>query len=99
MLRPEQNGKYFADNIFKHISLKANICILIQISEKFVPHSFGSGNDFAPDRGQAIIWINADSISLTCLNGMFWTLKFSLSIENISIHPMTNCLGGINCIS
>ena len=35
-LRPEQNGCLFADDIFKCIFLKENICILIEISLKLV---------------------------------------------------------------
>ena len=34
---PEQNGCQFAHNIFKCILLVAKICILTQISLKFVP--------------------------------------------------------------
>ena len=36
-LRPRQNGRHFADDIFKTISLNENIWILIHISLKFVP--------------------------------------------------------------
>ena len=35
-LRPEQNGKHIADDIFKHIFLNENLRIFIQISLKFV---------------------------------------------------------------
>ena len=34
---PEQNGRYFADEIFKHIFLNGNVTIAIEISLKFVP--------------------------------------------------------------
>ena len=34
---PEQNGRHFADDIFKCIFKNKNLCILIQISLKFVP--------------------------------------------------------------
>ena len=37
-LGPEQNGRYFADNIFKFLSLKENFVFLFQISIKFVPY-------------------------------------------------------------
>ena len=33
----EQNGRHFADDIFKCIFLNQNLCILIKISLKFVP--------------------------------------------------------------
>ena len=36
-LRPRQNGRHFADDIFKYIFLNENIWILIKISLKFVP--------------------------------------------------------------
>ena len=36
-LRPKQNGRHLAANIFKCIFLNENICILIKISLKFVP--------------------------------------------------------------
>ena len=34
---PGQNGRHFADDVFNCISMNANFCILIQISQKFVP--------------------------------------------------------------
>ena len=34
---PEQNGRQFADDIFKGISLNEKFCILIKIAPKFVP--------------------------------------------------------------
>ena len=36
-LRPKQNGRHFADDIFKCIFLNENVRILIKISLKFVP--------------------------------------------------------------
>ena len=36
-LRPRQNGRYFADDIFKPIFLNENIRVSIEISLKFVP--------------------------------------------------------------
>ena len=36
-LRPRQNGRHFADDIFKWIFLNENVCIAITISLKFVP--------------------------------------------------------------
>ena len=52
---PGQNGRNFADDIFKHISLNENDRIPIQILLKFVPRSpIGSGNCLVPNRQQAI---------------------------------------------
>ena len=36
-LRPRQNGRHFADDIFKRIFLNENVRILVKISLKFVP--------------------------------------------------------------
>ena len=36
-LRPEQNGRHFADDIFRCIFVNEKFCILIKISLKFVP--------------------------------------------------------------
>ena len=38
-LRPRQNGRYFADDTYKHIFLHENVRITIEISLKFVPKS------------------------------------------------------------
>ena len=34
---PGQNGSHFADNTFRCISMNENVCIMIEISLKFVP--------------------------------------------------------------
>ena len=36
-LRPRQNGRFFADDIFKGIFVNENVWTLIKISPKFVP--------------------------------------------------------------
>ena len=36
-MKPEQNGRHFADGIFKYIFLKGNVCIWIEVSQSFVP--------------------------------------------------------------
>ena len=60
-----------ADDFFKCILLNENDVIPTEISMKFVPRrpidnkpAFGSGNDLAPNRRQAIIWINDDPVHL-----------------------------------
>ena len=35
---PEENGRNFADDIFKYIFLNENVCILIRMSMNFVPN-------------------------------------------------------------
>ena len=64
-LRPRQNGRHFADDIFKCIFLTENTQILLKISLEFVPKvrinnipSIGSDNGLAPARQKAIIWTN-----------------------------------------
>ena len=58
-LRPRQNGRNFADDIFKCIFLNENAWISIKISLRFVPQ--GPINNIpAPGRRQAIIWTNDD---------------------------------------
>ena len=56
----------FTDDIFKHIFLNENIKISIQFSLKFVPKgpidNIGLDNGLAPNRRQAIIWTNADTV-------------------------------------
>ena len=63
--RPKQNGRRYPDDIFKCIFLNENICVLINISLKFVPkgqinniQSLVQNYGLAPTRRQAIIWTN-----------------------------------------
>ena len=63
-LRPRQNGRLFADDIFKCIFFNENVWIPIKISMKFVPK--GPINNIPAlvqimawrRRRQAIIWTN-----------------------------------------
>ena len=52
-LRPRQNGRAFADDIFKRIFVNENISIPIKISLKFVPK--GSINNI-PSLVQIMAW-------------------------------------------
>ena len=52
-LRPRQNGRHFADDVFKCIFLNANVWILLKISLKFVPK--GQIND-TPSLVQIMAW-------------------------------------------
>ena len=54
-LRPRQNGRHFADDIFKCIFLNENVWISLKFSLKFVPR-VQINNILA--RWQAIIWTN-----------------------------------------
>ena len=66
---PGQNGRYFADDIFKRIFLNENIKISIQVSPKFVLHgpinnkfNIGSGYGLTSNRRKSITWTNADPV-------------------------------------
>ena len=52
-LRPRQNGRHFADDIFKCIFLNENVWIPIKISMKFVPK--GPINNI-PSLVQIMVW-------------------------------------------
>ena len=63
----EPNKRYFAHGIFRCIFVNEKFCILIRISLEFVPkdpikRGIGLDNGLVPNRRQAIIWTNADSI-------------------------------------
>ena len=52
-LRPRQNGRHFADDMFKCIILNENVWILIEISLKFVPKGSINNN---PALFQIMAW-------------------------------------------
>ena len=52
-LRPGQNGRHFADDIFKRIFLNKNVRISIKISLKFVPKGPINNN---PSLVQIMAW-------------------------------------------
>ena len=53
MLRLRQNGRHFADDIFRCIFMNEKFCILIKIPLKFVPEG-PIGNN--PVLGQLMAW-------------------------------------------
>ena len=60
---PTQNGRHFAEDIFKCIFVNENHCIVIKISLKFVPKGpIGLDNDLVRNGRQAIVWTNPDPI-------------------------------------
>ena len=66
-MMPEQNGHHFADNIFKCVFLKEEVCNLIEIPLKFIAMGpidnkllFGSENCLSPNKKQIITWTNVD---------------------------------------
>ena len=69
-LRPRQNGRHFADDIFKYISLNENVWISIKNSLKFVPKGPISN---IPALGQRS-WLGADQV--TSHNLSQWWLDY-----------------------
>ena len=61
-LRPRQNGRHFADDIFKCISFNENVWIPIKISLKFVPK--GPINN-SPSLVQMMVWRRPDAKPLS----------------------------------
>ena len=66
---PGQNGRHFADDLFRCIFVNEKFFILIKISLKFVSKhltdnnsAFGLDTGLVPNRQQAIIWSNVDPI-------------------------------------
>ena len=66
-LRPRQNDRHFADDVFKCIFLNENIWFFYynftevsSYGSDWKQVSIGSGNNLAPIRQHAIIWTNAD---------------------------------------
>ena len=67
-LRPRQNGRHFADDIFKRVFLNEKIWIPIEISRKFVPKGSirnipALDNGLVPTMRRAIVWTNDGSIT------------------------------------
>ena len=71
-LRPKQNGRHFADDIFKLTFLNDNGCIFIQISlasfrmVQSTIASIGQQTGLAPGRHQAIIWTMIYQLTYAC---------------------------------
>ena len=62
-LRPEQNGCHFADNIFKCILFEEKVNFIEFCSLSLITRYItGSYNGLAPNRYQAIAWVNEDIV-------------------------------------
>ena len=92
-LRPRQNGRHFADNVFKCIVLNENVWISLKISLKFVPK--GLINNL-PSLVQIMAWRRPGGKPLSeprmesllmhiCVTRSQWVNTLSLSI-NIKLH-------------
>ena len=68
LIFPGQNGRHFADDIFKCISMYEKFCILFEfhwslfLRVPFTIFQLGLDNGLAPIRLQAIIWTNAHPV-------------------------------------
>ena len=54
IMRPRQNGRHFADDIFKSLSMNGNRCILIEMQMKFyskIPKIMVQIMDVCPTNG------------------------------------------------
>ena len=94
-LRPRQNGRHFADSIFKCIVLNENVWIPIKISLKFVPK--GPSNNI-PALVQIMAWrrpgdkplsepMVVRSLTHICVTRPQWVNSFSLKLFKSS-HPV-----------
>ena len=94
----EKYGRHFADDIFICIFMNETFCILVKISQKFVPNGpIDNKPAMTPNKWQAIIWTNAGSIhwriyaalnlTVTCT---FRMITGSISIISIALQPLIN---------
>ena len=79
-LRPRQNGRHFADDIFKCIFLNENIWISIQISLKFVPK--GPINNI-PALVQIMAWRRLGDKPLSEPMIVYWRIYASLGFDEL----------------
>ena len=87
-LRPRQNGRCFADYVFKCIFLIENVWILLKISLKFVPNS---PNNNIPPLVHVMAWHRSGDKPLS--EPVFWRIyvSFGLNESNISLTVITHC--------
>ena len=92
-LRPRQNGRHFADDVFKWIFLNENVWISIDISLKLVPkgpiYNIQALAQIMASRRQAIVWTN---------DGLFcwrtWYASIGLNLTGI---PPSRLLQWVRC--
>ena len=90
-LRPRQNGRYFADDIFKWIFLNENVWISIKISLKFVPQ--GSINNI-PSLVQIMAWRRPGNKPLSESKWLVYRRIYaSLGFNELTIY-MQSCVWG-----
>ena len=75
-LRPRQNGRHFADDVFKCIFLNENVWILLKILLKFVPK--GPINNI-PSLVQIMAWRRPGDKPLS----VYWRIYASLGLNEL----------------
>ena len=92
-LRPKQNGRHFADDIFKCFSLNENVSLRIKISLEFVPK--GPINNF-PTLVQIVAWRHPGDKPLSepmlvsllthiCVTRPQWVKVWSIKLGEMSL--------------
>ena len=107
--RPRPNGRCFVGDIFKYISMYENCCILIQVSNKFVPRvpltiiCHWLHNGMAPYRRQSINWIGDEPVhwSVYASQGrkglIAQTLYISTLLQNYQLDVLCYALKAKRC--
>ena len=89
ILRPRQNGRYFADDIFRCIFLNENACISLKISLKFVPKVRINN---IPALAQIMAWRRqATSHYLSQWWLVYWRIYASLGLNELIRQQAISC--------
>ena len=84
-LRPKENGRHFADDIFKGIFLNENISFPIRFSLKFIPK--GSINNIP---ALVRVWLGADQATSHYLD-QWWLINWRI-YASLGLNELTTCM-------
>ena len=84
---PGQNGRHFADNIFKHLFMNEKWCIFIQISLRFVPKG---AIDSKSALVQVMAWRRTNTLGINEVL-IFWLLSSSEKIYRHTLKKNFKC--------
>ena len=88
-LRPRQNGRLFADDIFKYISVNENVWISIEMSLKFVPKG---GISNIPAFVQIMAWRRSGDKPLSEPRWLFhWRIYAQLGLNELIVVTFVRC--------
>ena len=94
-LRPRQNGRHFADNMFKCIFLNEYVWILNEISPKFVPKGSINNNPALFQIRLGAVQATSYYLNQWCL--VHWRIYASLGLNELSLLVLGSehawCLG------